>query len=299
MSEINKILTYFKLNETERREAYLASNSLSFIKLGMLAVGYSHFAVLRENGTVQAFGNNGSGQCNVDGWKNVVKIAAGDFHTVALRNDGTVLAAGSNLYGQCNVSDWRNVTELFADKGFTVGITAEGKIFATRPQPENAASPQKEVTQETGVPFMKIADKLLFEYHIVNNKAIIDKYLGDDEAVIVPSFLSGYPVEEIGTSAFEKGKLKRLTTSVKRISKHAFAYCKCLETVQLLSGVEEIDSYAFMHCVKLNSMTLPNSVKKMGEWVFLGCSNLKLITGSRVLGDQRKFLRSDIKIVYR
>ncbi len=52
---------------------------------------------LKQDGTVVAWGDNGSGQTRVPaGLSGVVAIAAGGFHTVALKEDGTVVAWGSN-----------------------------------------------------------------------------------------------------------------------------------------------------------------------------------------------------------
>ena len=48
-------------------------------------------------------GRNAEGQCDVDGWADVVEIAAGGFHTVGLQDDGLVMAVGYNEYGQCDV----------------------------------------------------------------------------------------------------------------------------------------------------------------------------------------------------
>ena len=64
---------------------------------------------LRSDGTVVATGDINHGECNVDGWTNIVAVAAGWGHTVGLRSDGTVVAAGRNDEGQCNVSDWKNI----------------------------------------------------------------------------------------------------------------------------------------------------------------------------------------------
>lgn len=75
------------------------------------AGGYNHTLVLREDGTVVAFGRNGKGQLGdggtesrswpmpVDGLTDVVKLIGGSEHSAALRADGTLFLFGRNQYG--------------------------------------------------------------------------------------------------------------------------------------------------------------------------------------------------------
>lgn len=69
----------------------------------VLAAGRRHTVGLKPDGTVIAAGDNTCGQCGVDGWREIVSVAAasvhvarntGNAHTVGLRADGTVVAAG-------------------------------------------------------------------------------------------------------------------------------------------------------------------------------------------------------------
>ena len=71
-----------------------------------IKVSNHHTVGLRSDETVVAAGSNSYGQCNVDEWSNIARIAAGAHHTVGLKKDGTVVAAGNNEYGQCNVESW-------------------------------------------------------------------------------------------------------------------------------------------------------------------------------------------------
>ena len=79
-----------------------------------IAAGFDHSAVVNNNGTVWAWGNNGNGQLGADkatladsatpvqvrGLSNIIAIAAGNSDNVALKNDGTVWAWGNNSNGQ-------------------------------------------------------------------------------------------------------------------------------------------------------------------------------------------------------
>ena len=74
-----------------------------------VSAGWGHTVGLKADGTVVAVGSNGRGQCDVDGWTDIVAVSAGDFHTVGLKADGTVVAVGSNGSGQCDVDGWTDI----------------------------------------------------------------------------------------------------------------------------------------------------------------------------------------------
>jgi len=61
---------------------------------------------LRSGGTAVAVGYNGSGQCNVGDWTDIIQVGTGYHHTVGLKSDGTVVAVGNNGWLQCYVGDW-------------------------------------------------------------------------------------------------------------------------------------------------------------------------------------------------
>jgi len=66
-----------------------------------VAAGASHSLALRADGTVLAWGDNFSGQCNVPtNLNDALAIAAGGYHSLAVRANGTLAAWGANDYGQ-------------------------------------------------------------------------------------------------------------------------------------------------------------------------------------------------------
>ena len=95
-----------------------------------ISAGYYHTAGLKSDGTVMAAGSNGSEQCDVSGWKNIIAISAGGYHTVGLKSDGTVVATGNNAYGQCNISDWNNIVAISTGTYHTVGLKSDGTFVA-------------------------------------------------------------------------------------------------------------------------------------------------------------------------
>lgn len=85
-----------------------------------VAAGAAHTLVLKEDGTVWAFGNNAYGQLGdgtavnrttpvqVVGLNDVVSVAAGANHSFAIRADGTLWAWGYNAYGQLGDGSFTN-----------------------------------------------------------------------------------------------------------------------------------------------------------------------------------------------
>ncbi len=137
------LVTFFRLSEQERQEHYLAKSTSDIFKRKKLAIGTAHMAVLEDDGTVSAYGDNSRGQCEVAAWRDIQKIAAGDFHTVGLKKDGTVLAAGDNTYGQCNVGEWSGVAELFAERDLTTAFTQDGGMLVAAVKPEAVQAEKK------------------------------------------------------------------------------------------------------------------------------------------------------------
>ena len=96
-----------------------------------VSAGDRYTVALRTNGSVVATGENGSGQCDVSGWTDIVSVSAGDNHTVGLKADGTVVAVGYPAQGQCSVSDWTDIVSVSAGTDCTVGLKVDGTVVST------------------------------------------------------------------------------------------------------------------------------------------------------------------------
>ncbi|MGN0442798.1 MAG: leucine-rich repeat protein [Acutalibacteraceae bacterium] len=301
MNQTKLIVTYFKLNEQERTESYLCGSVGDILKNRKLAVGYAHIALLNDDGTVSAHGDNSRGQCNTQSWQSVTKVAAGDFHTAALKSDGTVYATGDNTYGQCNVAQWRDITDIFADKGLTVGATADGELlFSGQTIKTPAQAPLTKEQQESidiltellkpeaknddsseqyQVIGLAPTDKRYFQFSQIRNGGIkIKKYIGNSSKVVIPNEIDGRPVTEIGAGAFrynEKLKAVVFPESLRKIQKGAFEGCISLETLEIPYGLTQISEYAFSYCESLRSLKLPDSVGQIDQWAFSHCLNLE------------------------
>jgi alpha-tubulin suppressor-like RCC1 family protein len=83
--------------------------------LAIAAGGQHGLVALKADGTVTAWGANGSRQTNVPtGLTNCIAVAAGTAHSLARRNDGTALAWGDNTFGQTNALITNTLVKLVA-----------------------------------------------------------------------------------------------------------------------------------------------------------------------------------------
>lgn len=133
-----------------------------------IAAGNAHTAVLYDDGTVRAVGNNNWGQCNTGTWRDIVAISAGFENTIGLRRDGTAVAVGNNYenksmvhplhnihsittgagghslalhsngtvtawgcteHGECHVYHWQDVTAISGGAAHSVGLRRDGRVL--------------------------------------------------------------------------------------------------------------------------------------------------------------------------
>ena len=66
--------------------------------------GYIHSVALKEDGTLECWGDNKYNQCNpfYKTFECVIDVACGQYHSVALKSDGTLECWGSNTQNQCD-----------------------------------------------------------------------------------------------------------------------------------------------------------------------------------------------------
>lgn len=122
-----------------------------------------------------------------------------------------------------------------------------------------------------------------------------------EETLVIPDYVDGRPVVQIGRKAFKNAKLKKILLPQKliRINSSAFQECKYLEYIEFPERLQVIDDMAFMGCRNLKAVQLPDSLSSLGKQsfsntgleqielpknlkevqnsTFSGCHNLKIV----------------------
>lgn len=88
-----------------------------------------------------------------------------------------------------------------------------------------------------------------FEDFEMDDTGVIVKYIGNDEAVVIPD-------------------------GVRSIGDRAFAGCSSLKSIIIPSGVEVIRPLAFLNCENLTSVSFPDTLRLIDARAFSGCANL-------------------------
>jgi len=103
----------------------------SLLLLAVMAAGAVH-AHGQSLGTVEAWGLNSFGQCNVpEPNAYFVDMAAGLWHSLGLRSDGVVIAWGGNEDGQCDVpAPNADFVAIAGGYGFSLGLKIDGTVVA-------------------------------------------------------------------------------------------------------------------------------------------------------------------------
>ena len=99
----------------------------------MISASVYHSAVLFDDGTVMAVGNNQSGQCNLSDWRDIVAVSAGIHKTVGVKSDGTAVASGGKLG-----ADWRDLVDISIGQFGIIGLKKDGTVITQNCQKEVA-----------------------------------------------------------------------------------------------------------------------------------------------------------------
>lgn len=94
-----------------------------------ISAGQDHIVGLKRDGTCEATGSGGNGECDVSKWNDIVAISAGDFHTMGLHSDGTVVATGSKLDRKCATGNWKDIVAISAGTNHSVGLKRDGTVI--------------------------------------------------------------------------------------------------------------------------------------------------------------------------
>lgn len=111
---------------------YIQDEPADLTNVLAVAGGGYHSLALRADGTVAAWGENGTGQTDVPSTlTNVAAVACGWFHSLALQADGTVVAWGANHHGQANApAGLTNVVAVAGGETHSLALQADGTVIA-------------------------------------------------------------------------------------------------------------------------------------------------------------------------
>lgn len=108
---------------------------------GMICCGSNHVVGLCTNGTVVAAGEKGSSACNVQGWRDIIGIAAVGDDTFALRSNGTVtktIYEDDPDWGwgwtferyRKTISQWKNIVAISGGDYHIAALCSDGTVVA-------------------------------------------------------------------------------------------------------------------------------------------------------------------------
>ncbi|MBR2283946.1 MAG: leucine-rich repeat domain-containing protein [Ruminococcus sp.] len=120
-----------------------------------------------------------------------------------------------------------------------------------------------------------------FEFEERDGGAVITKYTGSAEDVVIPGTLGGAPVTEIGYYSFEaKWDMHSVTVpdSVTTIGEFCFSDCSSLSSINIPEGVTVIERGAFAACTSIEELTIPAAVTEIHEEAFTACESLVSLT---------------------
>ncbi len=92
----------------------------------MISAGTNHSLVLFADGKVATLGLNPDNNLSTEDWSDIVAISAGITHSIGIKSDGTAVGLGN-----CNVNGWKNVIAVVSGGPCAVGITTDHKVHYT------------------------------------------------------------------------------------------------------------------------------------------------------------------------
>ena len=122
-----------------------------------------------------------------------------------------------------------------------------------------------------------------FEYSVYSvyedSHILIDKYIGEDPDVVIPSEIDGLPVTGINICAFSKLPIESvyMPDTVTAIGDEAFFGCEKLKSVRMSNSLKNICTSAFSRCSALEEIKLPSSLTQIEHEVFTHCDSLKKV----------------------
>lgn len=143
-----------------------------------------------------------------------------------------------------------------------------------------------------------------WNYEIMGDYVIINRYIGTATNVVIPSHISGLPVKELAgeafSGAFYNSKAVNVTIpdTVTTIGYMAFAKSRNLESVNVPEGITKLRA-TFSGCSKLKNVTLPSTLKRIEVNTFEECdlsNGINIPAGVTFIGDSA-FARTNLEYI--
>lgn len=119
-----------------------------------------------------------------------------------------------------------------------------------------------------------------YAYRVVDGKAVITGYTGQESRIVLPQQLGGLEVSAVDEGAFRDNDAivsVEVPGSIQQVGNYAFAGCAALEEVTLGEGFQKIGTHAFENCAALAQVSIPDSLRDIDTAAFSGCSSLTSI----------------------
>jgi len=195
------------------------------------------------------------------------------------------------------------------------GETVLGKTVETVPDDAGASIDNDLIVADTVATTFDIAAndyvddwRNVYDYEITDGGVIIKQYIvfDVDEEVTVPESIEGYPVVEIGDSAFWGCIIESIIIppNVQSLGSYSFSGCQQLKKVQLSKFLKNIGESAFEHCNTLRFIDIPEGTKEIGKNAFINSQpywssyNVRIPDSVKQIGDQSDTLIENVFIEF-
>ena len=107
-----------------------ALRDMTAVHRGQLSTVFDYYAMVRADGTVIALGFGRTLSLEVEGWKNIISVAADSGCILGVKVDGTTVIAGGDKM-IANAAQWRDIVYITTGTAFVAGLRQNGTVAYT------------------------------------------------------------------------------------------------------------------------------------------------------------------------
>lgn len=121
-----------------------------------------------------------------------------------------------------------------------------------------------------------------YKWKLYDDHAVLSKYIGQSNTLIIPDKIEGLPVTKIDRGAID-GDFSEiiLPETIEYLDEYAFSGCKELAKIELPDSISKIPESAFLGCSALTEVRLPDGIISIGRNAFNGCVSLTTLEISK------------------